>query len=92
VDSAAEGEGAFFRLAELDAGDVVTLSDGRGRDRAFEVTSRETYRKTRIPLQRYFARDGPPRLTLITCGGPFDEETRHYRDNVVVTALPRESG
>ena len=52
------------------------------------MVARERYRKTTIPLDRYFARDGAPRLTLITCGGPFDRTTGHYRDNVVVTAVP----
>jgi hypothetical protein len=31
-------------------------------------------------------RVGAP-LTLITCSGPFDDRTRRYRDNVLVTAL-----
>ena len=57
-------------------------------DREFRVIGRERYRKSRIPLDRYFARDGALRLTLITCGGPFDAATGHYRDNVVVTASP----
>ena len=35
-----------------------------------------------------FRRDGPPRLTLLTCGGPFLEEYGSYRDNVVVVAEP----
>ncbi|MGA5300483.1 class F sortase [Nucisporomicrobium flavum] len=89
VDSAEQGRGAFFRLGSLTRGDRVTLTgpDGTGWD--FEVVARERYAKTAIPLQRYFARDGAPRLTLITCGGAFDQETRHYRDNVVVTAVPR---
>jgi hypothetical protein len=52
----------------------------------YTVAAREIYRKTAIPLDRYFARDGAPRLTLITCGGPFDRATGHYRDNVVITA------
>jgi hypothetical protein len=39
-----------------------------------------------LPLDRLFARDGPPRLTLITCGGPFLPEFGSYRDNVVVVA------
>jgi hypothetical protein len=52
------------------------------------VVARERYTKSKIPLDRYFARDGRVRLTLITCGGPFDRRTRHYRDNVVVTAEP----
>ncbi|MEU4564642.1 class F sortase [Actinoplanes sp. NPDC023936] len=87
VDSAAEGDGAFFRLGALDSGDRVTLLGPGGRDRTFEVVARERYRKTAIPLPKYFARDGEARLTLITCGGPFDEKTRHYRDNVVITAV-----
>ncbi|GAA0460512.1 hypothetical protein Ade02nite_14810 [Paractinoplanes deccanensis] len=86
VDSAEEGEGAFFRLGSLKAGDTITLT-GPG-ERTFRVVARERYRKSAIPLDKYFARDGPARLTLITCGGPFDERTRHYRDNVVITAVP----
>ncbi|GIF77842.1 class F sortase [Asanoa siamensis] len=89
VDSAAEGEGAFFRLGSLEAGDVATLTGPDGRSRTFRVTARERYRKAAIPLQKYFSREGPVRLTLITCGGPFDPRTRHYRDNVVITAEPR---
>ncbi|MEV4703491.1 class F sortase [Actinoplanes sp. NPDC049316] len=89
VDSARQGRGAFFRLGSLTPGDRVTLTGPGGASRDFEVVARERYAKTAIPLQRYFARDGSPRLTLITCGGPFDAATRHYRDNVVVTAVPR---
>ncbi|GIE34001.1 class F sortase [Actinoplanes italicus] len=89
VDSAAEGDGAFFKLGSLDAGDTVTLTGPGGKAREFEVVARKRYQKTAIPLQEYFARDGAVRLTLITCGGPFDPETRHYRDNVVVTAALR---
>ncbi|MET0417246.1 MAG: class F sortase [Actinoplanes sp.] len=89
VDSAAEGKGAFFKLGTLDAGDEVTLTGEDGKIRTFEVVARKRYEKTAIPLQDYFARDGAVRLTLITCGGPFDPKTRHYRDNVVVTATAR---
>ncbi len=89
VDSAAEGKGAFFRLGDLAKGDEITLTGPGGRTESFQVVARERYRKTAIPLEKYFARDGAVRLTLITCGGPFDPKTRHYRDNVVVTAEPR---
>nr|WP_204342408.1 class F sortase [Micromonospora terminaliae] len=88
VDSADQGRGAFFRLRELDRGDTLTATGSDGRERRYRVVAREEYAKTRIPLDRYFARDGSPRLTLITCGGPFDARTRHYRDNIVVTAVP----
>ncbi|MEV0939875.1 class F sortase [Micromonospora wenchangensis] len=88
VDSSEQGKGAFFRLRELDRGDTVTATGADGKQRAYRVVAREEYAKTKIPLDRYFARDGKPRLTLITCGGPFDPKTRHYRDNIVVTAVP----
>jgi hypothetical protein len=83
VDSAAQGQGAFFRLGSLKPGDRIYLDR-----REFSVVARERYAKTDIPLDKYFARDGAVRLTLITCGGAFDTKTRHYRDNVVVTATP----
>jgi hypothetical protein len=43
-------------------------------------------RKQALPLDELFRRDGPPRLTLLTCGGPFLAEYGSYRDNVVVVA------
>ncbi|WP_435204524.1 class F sortase [Micromonospora sp. bgisy143] len=88
VDSAKQGKGAFFRLRELDQGDTLTATGSDGKARRYQVVAREEYAKTKIPLDRYFARDGKPRLTLITCGGPFDAKARKYRDNIVVTAVP----
>ncbi|MFE9918586.1 class F sortase [Micromonospora sp. NPDC005553] len=88
VDSAQQGKGAFFRLRELDQGDTLTATGSDGEARKYRVVAREEYDKTKIPLERYFARDGKPRLTLITCGGPFDAKARKYRDNIVVTAVP----
>ena len=88
VDSAEQGKGAFFRLRELTPGDEITVTGSDGVRRGFTVVAREVFAKTAVPLERYFARDGAVRLTLITCGGPFDARTRHYRDNVVITAQP----
>ena len=44
-------------------------------------------RKAALPTSIY-TRAGSPKLVLVTCGGPFDAKTGHYRDNVVVTAVP----
>ena len=45
-------------------------------------------RKAALPTSIY-TRTGERRLVLVTCGGPFDAKTKRYRDNVIVTALPR---
>jgi hypothetical protein len=39
-------------------------------------------------LDRIFAKDGDPVLTLITCGGDFNRSLRSYEDNVVTYAVP----
>jgi hypothetical protein len=87
VDTVA-GPGALYHLGQLEPGDTVTVTGADGQARSFQVVAREVHHKSEIPLSRYFARDGSPRLTLITCGGPFDRDTRQYRDNIVITAVP----
>ncbi len=52
------------------------------------VVSRELIDKQVLPLDRIFTLAGPPRLTIVTCGGPFLPEIGSYRDNVVVVAEP----
>ena len=88
VDSAQQGDGAFARLRELIPGDHVEVTGTDGHTATFHIIGREEYPKATIRLDRYFTTTGAPRLTLITCGGPFNRSTGHYRDNVVVTALP----
>jgi hypothetical protein len=92
VDSAEQGQGAFYRLGRLDPGDpvLVRLSD-RSTVR-YRVVAREEWPKTATPLDRLFARSGAPRLTLVTCGGGFREDISSYTDNIAVTAVPEGGG
>lgn len=89
VDSAVDGEGAFFRLRNVGRGDTVRVRTAAGRELTYRVISRVQFPKPDVPLDDLFAVTGAPRLTLITCGGSFDATRRSYRDNVVVTAVPR---
>jgi hypothetical protein len=89
VDSAALGLGALFRLRETRPGDEVVLMNAAGGSNRYTVMARRSYAKTSLPVAEVFARDVGPRLVLLTCGGRFDETTRHYTDNVVVYAIPR---
>jgi hypothetical protein len=86
VDTLRGGAGPFARLGELRPGARVTISGADDRRRTFEVTDREEFKKTALPVERIFSRTGSPVLRLITCA-QFDPVARHYRSNVVLTAV-----
>ena len=90
VDSRVAGLGAFAVLRDLRVGERVTVRGADGRDVGYEVVARRVYRKAELPSGT-FARDGAPRLVLITCGGRFDPVARSYDDNVVVFATPAQT-
>ncbi len=87
VDSRS-GPGVFFRLDELVAGDRVEVARSDGRVVAYRVVTVETHAKDAFPTARVYGPTPGPELRLVTCGGEFDPRSRHYRDNVVVTAIP----
>jgi LPXTG-site transpeptidase (sortase) family protein len=86
VDSATQGAGAFFNLKNAKAGDKVVIT-ASGRTYSYRVTSVKNYLKSKLPTD-VWSRHGPARLVLVTCGGAFDQKTKHYVDNVVLTAVP----
>ena len=88
VDSAAQGEGAFFDLKTIASGTTVVVTTTDGHVWRYRVVGRQFYPKTSVPLPALFSTTGAPRLTLITCGGQFDPTAHSYLDNVVVTAVP----
>ena len=88
VDGVDQGAGAFYDLRTLRPGDTVKVTRGDDRVITYEVVAREIFSKDRVPLRELFSRSGPERLTLITCGGPFDPASLEYTDNIVVTAVP----
>lgn len=91
VDGVDQGAGAFYDLGSLNPGDTITVTRADDRQVTYEVVARERFDKDRVPLRELFSRTGPERLTLITCGGPFDPASLEYTDNIVVTALPVDS-
>lgn len=80
------GGGAFDDLEQLAVGDPVAVSSpGRAVDyvvRSVRVLSRD---ELAARSQALFARDGGPRLVLVTCE---DWDGTAYRSNVVVVARP----
>ena len=87
VDSATAGAGALFGLRDARAGERIQVTTRSGRTFTYGVVSVQRMLKAQLPASVY-SRTGRPRLVLVTCGGPFDTSIGHYRDNVVVTAVP----
>ncbi|HKJ12036.1 MAG TPA: class F sortase [Ornithinimicrobium sp.] len=83
-----EGWGAMAALREVERGALVEVELNDGRTATYEVVGRKTVSKNVLPTDTIFDRDGPERLTLITCGGPWRTSQQSYRDNVVVVATP----
>ena len=86
VDSARSGPSVFFRLASLRPHDTVLVDRADGTVAVFAVDAVRRYHKTAFPSQVVYGDTRGAALRLITCGGSFDRQDGHYRDNVVVFA------
>ena len=88
IDSAAAGEGALFHLADLNPGDPLSVTNSTGTTTRYQVSARRVYVKEHGLPADLFNQQGPGRLVIISCGGPFDSSTRSYQDNIAVFATP----
>jgi len=88
VDSRRYGVGVLAELASARPGGLVRLASGSAV-RSYRITSVRRVPKASLAADGdIFARRGPARLVLLTCGGAFDARTHSYADNVVVLASP----
>jgi sortase (surface protein transpeptidase) len=87
VDSTS-GPAVFYRLATLKPGAQVLVYRADKSIVRFLVSGRIQVAKSRFPAELVYAPTLAPALRLVTCGGSFDRNTGHYRDNVVVSAVP----
>ena len=87
LDSKRFGLGPLARLRLMQPGDPVEVTLSDGGKRTYRVTTLERFDRQALP-DALFARGGPERLRVITCGGAFDAEAGGYEQNLVVTAAP----
>ncbi|NNF63966.1 MAG: class F sortase [Acidimicrobiia bacterium] len=88
VDLASQGPGVFYELRTVEPGDLIEVTFDDGSIETYRAEARTIYDKDELPLEAIFSREGPPVLTLITCGGGFNTTARSYDSNVVVYAVP----
>jgi hypothetical protein len=78
--------GVFHRLNELSGDDLVEVLYQSGRVERFGVEQSETHLKSQLPVKSIWNDAQEPVLRVITCGGTFNQRTRHYDSNIIVFA------
>lgn len=91
INTAASGPGALSELGWLRPGDRVVVT-GSGREIRFRVVALRQYPKARLPARRAFSQRVRGRIALVSCAGPLNLRTGHYRDNIIAYAVPDASG
>ncbi len=81
-----QGPGVFYRLPALRRGDRIKIVLKNRKTLRFVVTGTMQTSKNRFPSKLVYKRTPGSTLRLITCGGAFDQSTRHYVDNYIVFA------
>ena len=84
VDSVT-GPAVFYRLEDLDPGDVVHV-DYRDGSVTFAVRESQSFAKSRFPTGAVYGATDRPELRLVTCDGTFNRSTGSYDSNLVVWA------
>lgn len=86
LDSNRFGVGPLVRLRDVEVGDRIEVLSSDLATSAYRVVRVERFDQQGLPAD-IFARTGPERLRIITCGGAYAPETG-YEENLVVTAVP----
>lgn len=82
----AEGPAVFYKLGDVQVGEVVKVTDADGRVLTFTVYRVASYPKTHFPTKDVYGNTAGPELRVITCGGVFNSKTGHYLNNTVLYA------
>lgn len=87
LDSKRYGLGPLVGLRQVEVGDEVEVTRSDGTAKGYVVVDVRRYDRQALP-EELFARTGPERLRIITCGGEFLPDEGGYQQNLVVTAEP----
>jgi LPXTG-site transpeptidase (sortase) family protein len=85
VDSRS-GPAIFYRLRELEKGDMVRVKGANGRVVSFKITASERVDKDSFPTKKVYGKTKRSTLRLVTCDGAFDSSIGHYEDNLIFYA------
>lgn len=78
------GGGVFDKLQDLNNGDLITTTNGRGESVTYKVSAKNVYEKDSVPMAEILKNSDESRLEIITCTGKWQAKT--YDKRLVVTA------
>lgn len=87
LDSLRYGLGPLVRLRDLAVGGLIVVTTEDRSTTTYSVEAIDRFDRQGLPDQ-LFARSGPRRLRIITCGGDYDASAGGYEQNLVVSARP----
>ncbi len=79
-----KGLGIFWYLRELQPGDIIEVDRNDGLTIKFNIDAVKQYPQDQVPINDVYGNISYAGIRLITCGGVFNRQTRHYTDNIVV--------
>lgn len=80
------GLGPFASLRDLKEGAKVDVALEDGTTVTYQVSAVEETSKETVDFERILDGSLGHHLVMVTCGGEFDWDTRHYENNVIVWA------
>ncbi len=80
------GPGVFFRLREIQLGQIIYVRRADGKTAQFKVTAVQNFAQDSFPTDEVYSNINHAGLRLITCGGSFNPLIQRYSHNTVVFA------
>ncbi len=81
-----EGPAVFYRLRELEVGDLIEVVHENGATSTFAVTSAQTHKQSGFPTEAVYSDLDHAGLRLITCTGTFNHGEQVYSHNLIIFA------
>lgn len=84
------GEAVFYNLGDLEEGDIIEITGADDEIYRYEIEWVRNYAVADLDakaVKKIVGRTNEERLTLITCGGPFDYNRGEYLERMVVRAV-----
>ncbi|WP_147804745.1 class F sortase [Alkalicoccus halolimnae] len=78
------GPAVFYELDQMEAGDLMQVTDDKGEILTFEVTKVAKYDRKEAPIEDIFGASEGRHLNVITCTGTFNQEFGTHDDRLVV--------